>query len=105
MNTPNELKPGHAPPHNPSRRSFVRTAALVGAAGYAALAIPASAQQQEQEPLSLSGEKARLRKSDRDILVAAEIAEALAVTTYSNIISSSPFFKQLPDDDQGYLKA
>jgi hypothetical protein len=105
MNTPNELKPDLATPNGPSRRSFVRTAALAGAAGYAALAAPASAQQQEQEPLSLFGEKARLRKSDRDILVAAEIAEALAVTTYSNIISSSPFFKQLPDDDQGYLKA
>ena len=104
MNTPNELKPGQATP-NPSRRSFVRTAALAGAAGYAALAAPAQQQEQEHEPLSLLGERSRLRKSDRDILVAAEIAEALAVTTYSNIISSSPFFKQLPDDDQGYLKA
>jgi Ferritin-like domain len=106
MNTPNELKPGHATPHNPSRRSFVRTAALAGAAGYAALATPAlqASQQQEQEALSLFGEKSRLRKSDRDILIAAEIAEALAVTTYSNIIATSPFFKQLPDDDQGYLK-
>ena len=105
MNTPNELKPGQTTP-NPSRRSFVRTAALAGAAGYAALTAPASALQQHEEDLqSLFGEKSRLRKSDRDILVAAEIAEALAVTTYSNIISSSPFFKQLPDDDQGYLKA
>ena len=104
MNTPNELKPGQATP-NPSRRSFVRTAALAGAAGYAALAAPAQQQEQEHEPLSLFGERSSLRKSDRDILIAAEIAEALAVTTYSNIISSSPFFKQLPDDDQGYLKA
>jgi hypothetical protein len=108
MNTPNELKPGHTSP-NPSRRSFVRTAALASAASYAALAAPASAltpsQQQEQEPLSLFGEKSRLRKTDRDILIAAEIAEALAVTTYSNIIANAPFFKQLPDDDQGYLKA
>jgi hypothetical protein len=103
MNSPNELKPGHATRHNPSRRSFVRTAALAGAAGYAALAAPASASQQ-QEAIDLFGEKSKLRKSDRDILVAAEIAEALAVTTYSNIISSSPFFKQLPDDDQGYLE-
>jgi hypothetical protein len=102
MNTPNELKPGHATRLNPSRRSFVRSAALAGAAGYAALAAPASALQ--QEPLGLFGEKATLRKSDRDILVAAEIAEALAVTTYSNIIATSPFFKQLPDDDQGYLQ-
>jgi hypothetical protein len=102
MNTPNELRPSRATRLNPSRRSFVRSAALAGAAGYAALAAPASALQ--QEPLGLFGEKATLRKSDRDILVAAEIAEALAVTTYSNIIATSPFFKQLPDDDQGYLQ-
>jgi len=109
MNTSTELKPSHATPLNPSRRSFVRTAALAGAAGYAALAAPASAleqqKEQEQEAVNLIGEKSRLRKTDRDILVAAEIAEALAVTTYSNIIANSPFFKQLPDDDQGYLKA
>ena len=106
MNTPNELKPGFVSSTTPSRRSFVRTAALAGAAGYAALAAPASAlSPSQQEPLSLFGEKSSLRKSDRDILVAAEIAEALAVTTYSNIIASSPFFKQLPDDDQDYLKA
>lgn len=103
MNTPNGFKPGHP---NPSRRSFIRTAALAGAAGYATLATPASAsQQQEQEALSLAGEKSRLKKSDRDILIAAEIAEALAVTTYSNIIANAPFFKDIPDDDQGYLKA
>ena len=46
-----------------------------------------------------------LKKRDRDILVAAEIAEALAVTTYSNIISIAPFFTCLESDDQGYLKA
>jgi hypothetical protein len=44
-------------------------------------------------------------KGDIDILIAAEIAEALAVTTYSNIINTSPFFAHLEDDDQGYLKA
>src|SRR6185437_15515953 len=70
-----------------------------------ALAAPAPAQQHEEEPLSLFGERSRLRKTDRDILVAAEIAEALAVTTYSNIIANPPLFKQPPDDDQGYLKA
>ena len=42
---------------------------------------------------------------DVDILVAAEIAEALAVTTYSGIIFRAPFFKRLAVDDQGYLKA
>ena len=35
----------------------------------------------------------------------AEIAEALAVTTYTNIIDSAPFFSRLPSDDQGYLVA
>lgn len=44
-----------------------------------------------------------LKKSDADILIAAQIAEALAVTTYSNIINTAPFFKTIPDDDQGYL--
>lgn len=45
------------------------------------------------------------KKRDRDILIAAEIAEALAVTTYSNIIDTSAFFTRLPADDQGYLVA
>ncbi|MFO1532639.1 MAG: hypothetical protein ABR562_02910, partial [Thermoplasmatota archaeon] len=36
-----------------------------------------------------------LRPGDRDILIAAEIAEALAVTTYSNIIDIAPFFQHL----------
>jgi hypothetical protein len=44
-------------------------------------------------------------KGDIDILIAAEIAEALAVTTYTNIITQAPFFKRLALDDQGYLKA
>jgi hypothetical protein len=49
--------------------------------------------------------KHRLTKRDVDILIAAEIAEALAVTTYTNIIDTSPFFGRLAEDDQGYLKA
>ncbi|HEX3702388.1 MAG TPA: ferritin-like domain-containing protein [Vicinamibacterales bacterium] len=44
-------------------------------------------------------------KEDVRILVAAEIAEALAVTTYTNIITTAPFFTRLEDDDQGYLQA
>src|SRR5947207_10443796 len=39
-------------------------------------------------------------KGDRDILIAAEIAEALAVTTYTNIIRRAPFFQRLAPDDQ-----
>jgi hypothetical protein len=42
---------------------------------------------------------------DVAIVGAAQIAEALAVTTYTNIINTSPFFKRLPKDDQGYLVA
>ncbi len=44
-------------------------------------------------------------KGDLEILVAAEIAEALAVTTYTGIIDRAPFFAHLASDDQGYLKA
>jgi hypothetical protein len=44
-------------------------------------------------------------RGDIQILIAAEIAEALAVTTYWNIINTAPFFKHLEDDDQGYLEA
>src|SRR5215831_8884790 len=46
-----------------------------------------------------------LKKGDIQILIAAEIAEALAVTTYTNIINTGPFFTRLASDDQGYLKA
>ena len=46
-----------------------------------------------------------LKSGDRAILIAAQIAEALAVTTYMHIIHTAPFFKRLPLDDQGYLKA
>ena len=44
-------------------------------------------------------------KGDLAILEAAQIAEALAVTTYTNIIDAAPFFRHLQSDDQGYLKA
>jgi hypothetical protein len=63
----------------------------------------ASAEQQDEDTDSMKWEHDHLKKGDRDILVAAEIAEALAVTTYSNIINIAPFFQQIPSDDQGYL--
>jgi len=44
-------------------------------------------------------------KGDLEIIAAAQIAEALAVTTCSNIIEVAPFFKRLAADDQGYLRA
>jgi hypothetical protein len=46
-----------------------------------------------------------VKKRDTNILIAAEIAEALAVTTYTNIINTAPFFSRLQSDDQGYLVA
>ena len=77
-----------------SRRAFLQRAAVAGAgmAGIAAV-LPSNA--------FAAGATA----TDVDILGAAEIAEALAVTTYTNIINHAPFFKHLEEDDQGYLKA
>jgi hypothetical protein len=91
-----------------SRRSFFRRATVVGATSAVAiggLVSLASALDKEVSPTNSKSKMSRdcLTKGDRDILVAAEIAEALAVTTYSNIINTSPFFGRLPSDDQGYL--
>jgi|SRR5579871_368871 len=83
-----------------SRRQFLgRTGAagagaLVGAATLDAL-VPAFA----------DAKKGGANKRDLAIIGAAEIAEALAVTTYTNIIDHAPFFARLQADDQGYLKA
>jgi hypothetical protein len=83
-----------------SRRQFLgRTGAagvgaLVGAAALDAL-VPAFA----------DAKKGGANKRDLAIIGAAEIAEALAVTTYTNIIENAPFFARLAADDQGYLKA
>jgi len=92
-----------------SRRSFFKrsalmSAGLVASGGIAtmatALAKPAFAANNDQNAKS---EAKGLSKGDLDILIAAQIAEALAVTTYTNIIDSAPFFPNIPDDDQGYL--
>jgi hypothetical protein len=87
-----------------SRRSFFKGATVVGAGSALGLAgfisgMPAFGQ--EAEAASQGG----LKAGDRAILVAAQIAEALAVTTYTHIIETSPFFGRLPEDDQGYLIA
>jgi len=111
MNTPSEIEVIPSPEDSQSgssRRSFLKGAAITGAATLATLgglATKASAEQQDEDTDSMKWEHDHLKKGDRDILVAAEIAEALAVTTYTNIINSAPFFKQIPDDDQGYLIA
>jgi len=77
-----------------TRGSLMRSAGATGAGlalGGLLRAVPARA----------SG----VTKGDMDILVAAEIAEALAVATYTNIIDHAPFFRHLAADDQGYLRA
>ncbi len=99
-----------------TRRSFIQKASLAGAgiAGLGGLlSIAAAEAEAGVSSLSSRGNPAtdvefefnEGRKGDKAILVAAEIAEALAVTTYTNIINTSPFFSNLPNDDQGYLIA
>jgi hypothetical protein len=80
-----------------TRKGFLKGAAVAGAgaAGIGALA-PATAFAKKK--------KGGVTHGDLEILKAAQIAEALAVTTYTNIIGTAPFFKNIPLDDQGYLK-
>ena len=85
------------PNESVSRRSFLSRASLLSTA--ALLPIKALASQGEDDS------HRHLKAGDREILIAAEIAEALAVTTYTNIISQAPFFTRLASDDQGYLQA
>jgi hypothetical protein len=81
-----------------TRKGFLKGAAATGA-GAAGLGVlgPAAA--------LATGAKNGLTHGDVAILKAAQIAEALAVTTYTNIIDKAPFFQNLASDDQGYLKA
>jgi Ferritin-like domain len=76
------------------RKTFLRNAAVAGAGVTAFASLPA-----------LARAAGGITSGDVDILIAAEIAEALAVTTYTNIIEKAPFFTRLESDDQGYLKA
>jgi ferritin-like protein len=82
------------------RKQFLTRAAatsagvLVGGGALGALA-----------PSFAAAEEGGVEKSDLEILGAAQIAEALAVTTYTNIINTAPFFSRIEADDQGYLKA
>jgi Ferritin-like domain len=89
---------GHAGQHTDRReflgRAAVGAGAITAATGLQAL-IPGLAAAKSSGPTA----------GDVAIVSAAQIAEALAVTTYTNIIDKAPFFKRLASDDQGYLKA
>jgi hypothetical protein len=104
MNQPIRKNPPPTPdPHNlpeVSRRSFLTRASLAGALALAPFSTLANAGRDEDDE-----QLRHLTERDKAILIAAEIAEALAVTTYTNIIRSAPFFQNIPDDDQGYLRA
>ena len=91
-----------------NRRSFLTRATLMGGAAllpFTGLAQAAQNWGTDNDRNDCDHNKSGLAEGDYNIIIAAEIAEALAVTTYSNIINTSPFFGQLPDDDQGYLAA
>jgi hypothetical protein len=86
--------------HGTDRRQFLGRAAASGVGVFVgASAIEALV------PGIAAARKAGVKKRDLEILGGAQIAEALAVTTYSNIINAAPFFAHLQADDQGYLKA
>jgi hypothetical protein len=87
-----------------TRKRFLTGAALAGAsAGAVGVLGPAAALAKPGVPLGPGN--GRATREDLAILGAAQIAEALAVTTYTNIIDTAPFFKHLASDDQGYLRA
>jgi len=88
-----------------TRMGFLKGAAAAGAgaAGLGALG-PAGALAHGMRRRG-HGRHGGLTSTDLEILKAAQIAEALAVTTYTNIINTAPFFKNIPSDDQGYLTA
>ena len=90
-----------------SRRSFLTRTSLVGAASLLPLTalLRSASAGDNRDAADLHPDANGLLKSDIDILTAASIAEALAVTTYTHIINDAPFFDRLPDDDQGYLQA
>jgi hypothetical protein len=91
-----------------SRRSFLRKATVIGATGVAAfqgLLSAAQGHDRDEDDESRFDRDDHAKQRDQAILIAAEIAEALAVTTYTNVIDTAPFFGRLPLDDQGYLTA
>jgi len=90
-----------------SRRSFFKNAAVLGAAAVASGIVPRASAMglRTNESEDETPQANNLTSGDTSILIAAEIAEALAVTTYMHIIDRAPFFKRIPSDDQGYIEA
>jgi hypothetical protein len=84
------------------RRTFLLRSSAIAGAGVAAMSgLSVLAPLANATATTKSGPTA----GDVAIIGAAQIAEALAVTTYTNIINLSPFFKHIPGDDQQYLRA
>lgn len=113
MNTPKESSNPVADEDTTSqfsRRTFFKRTAIVGATGLVAAGALSTLASAINKPLltpqiTPRAAKNGLKGGDVEVLIAAEIAEALAVTTYSNIINIAPFFTRLESDDQGYLIA
>jgi ferritin-like protein len=111
MSTPEQklqVRPDAEQQEGNSRRSFLHQASIagvVGLGGLFALASPAATQANPKSHDDDDDDREDPKRRDQNILIAAEIAEALAVTTYTHIINTAPFFTRLPSDDQGYLVA
>ncbi len=95
-------------PSGMTRRSFFKCGSAAGTSAIALgglLSLGSASGQEMDADAKADSARGHLKKSDSDILIAAQVAEALAVTTYSNIINTAPFFANIPSDDQGYLAA
>jgi hypothetical protein len=89
---------------NLNRRSFLTRASLLGGA----VLLPRLGLANDNEISQHNNGAQRpmhLDPQDKKIIIAAQIAEALAVTTYMNIINTSPFYGGLSENDQVYLTA
>jgi Ferritin-like domain len=87
------------------RRAFLRGAGA-GLASAGGVALVAACGGTASASFTLPpGVRGALTLQDRQILAGVQIAEALAVTTYSHIIDSAPFFRRLRPAFQHYLTA
>src|SRR5579859_7886897 len=100
-----QLKADHRSGHPPAaivragRPAFLRGLLTAGAAVVAATRLS------DLALLLPAVQAAELTTEDRAILRAAQIAEALAVTTYAHLVTTAPFFAHLFPQDQAYLEA